>query len=371
MSHWKLVRPAAFTNLIENPAPHEDGASGWTWTTAGTWNISEALGPELPTIFGPHVLETESGASNSFIAQSPAVTLTAVQHYASAWIYLPDGWTGGAASIVMQNLTSHTEDVTTHQSTTTTGEWVKLWILFTPDAGDLVGNLRIDCASNPGANELIYTGGYMLGVASAEQTYVDGEQPGCFWNGARYASTSSRIETDRRGGDILDLDDDLYFTVDDELGTGMFMISNTAQALTLNGGALYDNARIEPREISLKGSFNIAAGATVSNFHTRRQALLKALYTRTGTNVEESPLPVLVRYDGGGVVQREIGAYYQSGLNNGPTGAGVRVQDEIRLFAPDPFFKGWGRGGGILDVGDSGTFRAVAHRRALHQDIAA
>jgi hypothetical protein len=248
--------------------------------------------------------------------------------------------------------------------------WQFIWCIFTPNSGDLTGNLRIASANTNTNGFSVYHGGYMLGLSSVIETYVDGDQPGCFWNGTPHASTSTRIASDRRGGQILDLSDDLYYTVHDsgEVATGMVEIANQSQRLSQQGGALYNHTTVRERQFTLNGSFNTVPGSSLSNFHSRRRTLLKALYARPNTDIDDTPLPLLVQYTGGDEV-KEISAYYAGGLQNGPNGAGVSDPESLRFLATDPFFYGPGRPAVTLTTSDSATFRLIARRVGLPQNI--
>lgn len=364
MSNWKVIRPAAFTNLITNPSM-ELGTTGYSAGASAT--VGKSVDNSL---FGSASLEmTRTGAGTSHVT-GPTVTVADAQQYLSLWIYIDTGWTGGAVTLASSAFTSAVEDVTTNASTSTTAEWVKLWLLFTPDSGDLIGTFTLTSASPASSPETFQVDGVMMGTASLEQTYVDGDQPEGVWNGAAHASTSYRIETDRNGGEILDLESDLYYVVTREMGTGVMPVKNSFHKQAQQGGAIFTNAHLETRNIVFPGAFNAGQdySASVTNFHSRRQALLKLFYPRTGQLIDEQQLPVSMRYVGA-ADDKEIRVYYDGGLNDGPLGSGVSDPETLRLLATDPFFYGVGQKSTVLDTQDSATFRIVARRIGRAQNI--
>lgn len=363
MSHWNIIRPKAFTNIVTNNN-FSDGSTGTNNTLADA--------TDDPLFGATSGKVTFAGTADSVIWVSEEYTITAVSHFAAVYIKLPSGWDGGNVTLAPFLFTSATTQETGTVDGTVTGVWQRAHVLFTPAGGDLTGQLRLSSAANPTNGLIVYIDGFSWGISSVIETYVDGDQPGCFWNGTPYASTSTRIASDRRGGEILDLSDDLYYTVHDrgEVGTGMVEIANQSQRLSQQGGALYNHASVRERQFTLNGSFNTVSGSTVPNFHSRRRALLKALYPRPNTDINDTPLPVLLQYTGGDEV-REISAYYAGGLQNGPNGAGVGDPESLRFLVTDPFFYGPGRPAATLATSASATFRMVARRIALPQNITA
>ncbi len=364
MSNWKLIRPKAFTNILTNPSV-ETNKTGWN--NAGTNTVTQST---AQSYFG-YQSNLCTYQDNTTLLQSDALTFTAAEYVWQAWVYIPSGWDGGAVQLAIANLTSVVTNTAT-TTTTTADQWVQLLMTFTPDAGDLSGNVQVETASAPTAGKFIYVDGMTCGLGDRLVTHVDGDQPGCFWNGTPHGSTSTRIESDRRGGEVLDLSTDMYFVTTGGVGTGMPAVRNNFQPISQQGGAIFNGIRIQPRSFVLNGAFNVGASlaASVTNFHTRRRALLQALYSKPGTDIDDIPLPVLLRYEGG-TESKEISVYYEGGLTNEPNGAGVVDPDQIRLLAPDPFFYDISRLAAVLDSNDTATFRHVFKRNGLVQNIAA
>ncbi len=350
MSNWKLIRPEASKNLITNPS-FETNTTGWT--ASGTNTIAKSTAQSK---FGANSLLC-TYQNNTALATFAALTLTAAAHALSAWVRLDSNWDGGAIRLAIANFASVVTDTAT-TTTTTTGKWIRLELLFTPDAGDLVGDILVETASAPTAGRAIYIDGVDVVAAAYTVTHVDGDQPGCKWLGTEHASTSERDQFGAAGGRILDLSDDLNFTVENQDGAGMPPVNNLSSPLALQPGSLFNGQTIGERNLVLGGKLNANSDATQSNFHSRKQELLKALSVLPG-EINAQQQPRVIRYTGADI-DKELSVVYDGGLEGGlPTGF-VASNVSLRLKADDPLFYQIGESAAALDVNDSATFRMIA-----------
>jgi hypothetical protein len=350
MSSWKVIVPETTVNLITNPSMEVATAGvpvGWSKQGSNTLAQSSAQSK-----FGIYSSLCTWVDDDRMLQTIPEITLTAAAHAFSAWIYINSGWDGGAIQLGTVNFTSVTTD-TASTTTTTTGEWVRLEYLFTPDAGDLTGRLTVEAASSPTAGS-IYVDGAQCEALAYTTTYCDGNQDGCKWAGTEHASTSTRDALSRAGGRVRDLDDDYSLSVERMVGTGMAPMENVLTNRVFTPGANFEGTIVLPRVFSLVSR---VFGSSMANYHALRQAFFNDIAPDGNPNDE----PVIFRYTGA-AVDKEIKARYSAGLTMvGPEGFSEPVA--LQFVADDPYFTQIGEtGGGALDTNDSATFRYVAGR---------
>lgn len=343
MGNWKLIRPEGRTNFISNPS-FELTTTGYA--ASGTNTIARST---AQSIFGSHsCLATYQ--DNTTLLSFTSITLTAVAHHYSAWVRLPSNWDGGAVRLAISGFTSAVTNTAT-TTTTVLGKWILLEMNFTPDAGDLSGQLLVQTASAPTAGRAIHIDGLQCEVGTYGTTYIDGDQPGCKWNGARHNGISTRNSLSREGGKILDLATDLEMAVDVMSGVGMPLVTNVATSRALVDGSLFQRTRVNDRIFQLR---HTVMGDTMADYHDLRQAFIEAI----GPDALE--LPIIFRYDGA-TIQKEIKARFDSGLElTGPDGFAETVA--LRLIAHDPYWQQLGESSAALDTNDSATFQQVAAR---------
>jgi hypothetical protein len=346
VGYWKLLLPESTTNLVVNPSV-ETATTGYS--ASGSNTIARSTTAQM---FGAYSLAC-TYQNNLTLATFGSITLTAVRYTFSAWVYLASNWNGGAVSVGVTGFTSVVIN-TASTTTTETGKWVRLEIDFTPNAGDLAGSLTILAASAPSAGRIVYVDGLQVEAKSYATTYCDGDQPGCRWLGAAHASASERDENEARGGQLVDLKDDLGFPVGLAAGIGAPPLVNLASEMALQDGALYEGTRALARVFSLRA---LVKGDTLAAYHAVRQALVKAVNSRTAITPQERVL----RYSGA-AVEKEIYAVYDGGLEMASR-RGFAEEVTLRWRANDPRFYQVGERAAALDIADSATFRYVAARR--------
>jgi len=356
MGYWKIVRPIAATNLITNPSleidatGHSDSGSN---TVARSTEQASAGAASLKCTY-----------QDNLTLNNYDISLDAGTYLFYARVYIPSNWDGGAISISQTSLAGTT--TTLLGSITSTGAWHEVAMLHVM-AGTDIGSITIVTASAPTAGRYIYVDCMMCIAATRLQTYIDGDMPGCYWNGTAHVSTSTRSQFDRRGGEVLDFETDLYFKVRTASGAGMVESKNLAQPISNQGGASYDGNQTQPRHMILNGIFN-AGGTSLPTYHSRKRTLLKCLNPKTNTDVDETPLPVILRYTGGETT-KEISAYYDGGLENDPDQPVIETAVSLRFFSVDPFFYEINRPAATLTSTDSTTFSVVARRIGSVQNV--
>lgn len=191
-------------------------------------------------------------------------------------------------------------------------------------------------------------------------TYCDGTQPGCEWNGAPHASSSTRSAESRAGGTVEDLEDDYGFNIGGMSGTGTapqeLFVDSYSQ---LPGGEL-NAIKTKSRIITLTG---VITGESVADFHQKKQTLKAILAKDAFPQDQNGYQPVRLRYTGA-TVHKEIQVHYEGGLEAQIVATDPCAWEKvaIRFIAPNPYWYEIGESAGLLDTNDSATFRTVAAR---------
>lgn len=107
-----------------------------------------------------------------------------------------------------------------------------------------------------------------------------------------------------------DFDADYGFKVKSFPGTGHSPVINRSTAYALQDGALFTGQKMGIRTFTLIGAFY--GSTTLAAFHDQRQALIKALSSRT-VKINQKPATIKLKYTGG-TVDKEIAAIYEGGL---------------------------------------------------------
>ena len=211
-------------------------------------------------------------------------------------------------------------------------------------------------------------------------TYVDGTQEGCEWNGAEHASTSSRSGEYIGGGTPQDLYQDYKFFVTKIVGAGASTQTLGIDSYALLPGGELNSIKTESRQFTLIGKF---ITDTEQELHDNRQDLIKTL------KMALPGQPLKLRFNGGRV-QKEIGVFYQGGLegdlaefyeglepiedNQWAEVSSYVEKASIQFSAPDPYWYEVGESAASLDnasdtalyteqdTNESATFRLVAAR---------
>ena len=132
----------ATINSCSNPS-FESDTTGWSSGNTITRTTEQVY-------VGTYSLKATYGGSDSNMAAFNA-TLTATAYTASAWVYIPAASTLTAFDIRRENFTSATGDTIDAADLTKRDEWQRIYITFTPDAGDLTGDIVFRITGTSGA----------------------------------------------------------------------------------------------------------------------------------------------------------------------------------------------------------------------------
>ncbi len=324
MSFWSVVIPAEATNLIANPSG-ELGTTGYAAISGG------AVASETTLAFWGIKSVSYTPTATTTDGISYPVTLATTTAYSLLV------WVRGVLSVPYR---LQLYDVTGTAvlgafSFTGTGDWERLTLLATTGA-------NASCAvrvvkDNSASVGVFYLDGLVLVAGSDDHTYVDGDQPGCYWLGTPHASTSTRRGDTNDGGRIVDFDDlvgSSINTVAQIGGTGMPPLSHIAISYGgPQGGAAFQEDVPQPRVFTLTLQIH---GASYINRHALRRALLDAFKPDRASPQQ----PCHLRYTGAGA-PLSIRASYDEGLGINQW-LGYSETIPLRFIADDPYWYGEG-----------------------------
>jgi len=341
-SFWQLIVPEAATNYVENPSFERNVTDGWSLTNGARWQSDNRQ------VFGAHcaVLRAASGLSARFDSNSLSV---ADGETVTVSIY---AWRGTefTAYLALRDTTNNVTRGTDY--TSMTKGWERLSVSWTNDTGGAV-DIELWVYNNAmDGSRAIYLDGAMMTLLDHETTYVDGDQPGCEWNGEPHSSTSTRSAQSRAGGRLYDLED-YGFYPEGQVGTGMPPIELDVQELALLPGAVLAGAKTRARQFAIPGRFT---GGSMSDLHDKRKSLIAVLHPHAVPGTQ----PVRLRYTGA-TTTKQIAAHYRGGLE-----LRRRAQDgflerdvAIQFLAEDPHWYAVGERAVALDTSDSATLRYI------------
>ena len=197
----------------------------------------------------------------------------------------------------------------------------------------------IDRPADQASVTAFYTDGW-LAKTGDDNNYFDGDSvdkyldtPQFYWNGARNASTSTRLASTRAGGTLLDISD--YCSVRQVLGLGMTgMVTNTS-GLAL-GGEMYQNSHANARVFQLICRSDIGSTAAYGTLQRKLARLEKAMNPKR-MKVDQPLRLMIVGFDDSGIEASDrviIDCAYEGGLEGALTGRHPEFPITFRQFDP-------------------------------------
>lgn len=319
MGLYSVYLPAAGQNLITNPSLESDLAN-WAAYLAGS---TVTRSTEDAAFEGASAKVVVNGAAADQGVKVSGFTLAANALYAGS-IYFR-GVAGAVYRIRAFDVGAGTGRGSV--TITATGRWQRAMTTWTTVAS---GAYELHLTTNSARAETFYADGAQV-ETSEVTTYMDGDQPGCGWNGKRQASTSFRSDQWRGGGRIVDLDT-FGLRVVDHVGVGAAGYNNVSTDNGIIGGATYQRSIVRPRAFGLITEFKSSPLSSLAALHADRQALMDALKP----NRVSPQQPIVLRYNGG-PDPRIIHCHYEAGLDDGAVWLSLERQT-IRFVAFDPYW---------------------------------
>lgn len=348
---WKVVSPVASSNYVMNPSAENTG----NYSALGSATITRSTTYQK---YGLYSFRVQTGSNGQGISLTLA-TLTNSAHFATFRVrgQMPVN----TRMIIGTGL--RTPQFIEHID----NDWDLYGAPFNSTEANARTELRIIQQGNGKSD--FYVDGAQVEPLSYWTTYIDGDQPGCYWDGPAHNAKSIRSEKSKDGGQVIDLYEQYGFFVTRNLGAGMPPAQNNIDSYAILPGGELNSVKIQVRDFSLVGKF-------ISGSEDELYANRKALHTLLRKDNRGQQLKWLIYHPN---EIREIKALYNGGLEGD---APVYYEEEwvaegdnqwaqvsqfvepaaINLKATDPYFYRLGEKVAVLDTNDSATFRTVAGR---------
>lgn len=311
--NWNAISPQAGTNLVLNSSFEKWSAgpipTGWsavsgptlaqvtTYTWRGAYSCAFNVAGGFKAIYQDIAVAngTVCTASIYLYHLSGTVTLT-----------LEDNGGGNATSV----------------STSTVG-YQRLTVSHTAANN----GVRITLSATSGA---CYWDAAQVEAGSSATTYIDGDEPGCYWTGIPHASTSVRDGQSREGGAIVPLAN-YFLRIQNAIGAGTPPFKNVSLPFGLIGGEVYQRTIKQARNFVIRGV--IDANPNTNTYHLKRRQLFDLLKADAVTPTQ----PVKLQFDDGAIPKLEIKAVYNGGLEGNDFDDWFEYVD-VGFTAHDPLF---------------------------------
>lgn len=337
---WHYIRPDEGGNLLPNPSG-ERGTQNWGTIHAGTVGTTSSF--QRFGAWSGSVAPTSNGTAGAFFGTATVGNGT---------VYTASAFVLGASGIPYQLQVETTDGATKYGSVNFTGGGThqRYWVTYSQTADT---NVRVVVKKNSSADtSAFYVDGVNLWPGSA-QTYVDGDQEGCYWLGAPHNSESFRSGQHYAGGSIVALHD-IGLLVGAEPGIGAPPYEVTAQSYAVVDGGEYQRSRAAIRPFTLECTI---IGTSQEGLHATRQRLIDAF----GPDRLATQQPVRFFYTGaGGTVA--IDAVYEDGLGLNSRD-GFSETTPIRFVAHNPaWFSPFDQGTTFSGFTNIGSTNYIAYR---------
>jgi hypothetical protein len=316
---WAIALPVEKTNATLNPS-YEYGTLGVTAIQSSTLGSSAQYQQ-----FGAWSLAVTPNSNGTSGAALGTWTATNGAAY-TASVYVR-----GVSAIPYRMAVADSNGVNFVSGGTTTftggGTWQRYSVSFTEAAGAV---RRVVVTKSSGADTTpFYVDGYQIELGSLT-TYIDGDQPGCIWNGGPHASMGSRSGQTRAGGSLVALAD-LGWSVDQMPGVGMPGLENSSQSYAVLDGAQYQRTRATQRAFTLTAK--PIYGTTTADYHVQRRTIIDAIKIDAFSPQQPSRF-----YYVGGQGTVLIDAVYDHGLELGNMDGPMAEDIAVSFAAFDPYW---------------------------------
>lgn len=313
-SLWRIVKPKASINKCTNPS-FTVASTGWSSITAAT--LTREM--RAKARYGPWSLRVVSAGAADGVA-APTNT-----------------WNDTTIISVGCHLEVISGSVSVYWSRYSLGSPVQNVLIGTYAVGDHFVSLENYTVSAVTEWGLRFVGvsqfavcGTMYEDGTALSTFIDGDQPGCYWDDTYGLSISRRSVYTRAGGELID-PETLGMLITDVTGIGYPPASVGTQDEMGGDGSVYDGTTFAERVFVLSGD---VIGDDQEDLHAQRNDILELF----DPDAVPDSQPVPLRYLGAGTSHPiEIRVIYGGGGEFAQI-ANTSERLSIRLVAPDPYF---------------------------------
>lgn len=256
-AHWGVIVPEARTNLITNPSFEIDASTGWT--TLGTVTRTRDT---TQSRFGGASMKLVATATTSGAFQDVTSLVAGALYVVTVRVKVTVG------SAVVQISDSGGSSNPQTQTIRRNDTWQTVTIARNTGA---VSGIRVQIHSAV-SSATFFVDGVQLEAGGYATTYIDGDQPGCYWVGQSHLSTSARNAWARQGGRVMNLRD-FKFVVAAVIGAGAPALNTVSTPYAL-GGAQYQRSVAQARDFTIAGQFQAASAI---DLRRQKQSLYNAL----------------------------------------------------------------------------------------------
>lgn len=323
MSFWQIVTPAAAQNLVANPTV-KPGTSGYTV-------VNSAIAQDAAkTRRGVNCLKVTPTANTTAGVYFGTVALVS----GTTYYFSCDFW--GAAGVPYQIYIATTGGVLkgTAAQVIGAGYWnpARLEASWTCDNST---NYRLYIVKNNSASTADFWIDGLMVTTISQSTYIDGAQSGCAWDGAPFASTSTRSAQSRDGGQIIDLDT-FDLAVEEWDGVGMADITNILLPYGMQDGSYFQRQKAPARGFTLRSTINANLPGNPPNDLPSLFANRKGLIDAIKPDAVDPQQPFWLRCSAP-AKPMWIRALYQDGLKM-RYNQGFIDEPNPMLVCPDPYW---------------------------------
>jgi len=345
---FSIIEPAEATNLVGNPSGEVDTTG---WTGVGTTNVTRIA---THSYYGIACIQITTGGTSTDNGNYTYTTSTGGT-YTFSCVYrgktiLDDGKSMDVRLRI--NYDDASNDVSTTRVTLST-TWTNLSITLAADGGKNVEAIQLTYRDlTAGAARTILTDGVQLENTTYKTTYLDGDQPGCVWNGERHNSTSTRSALSQDGGREYDFETDLSLYVGYVAGLGAPPIKVTKLPYAMTAGDLYNGRKVGSRTFTFSGHLTATSFLTLQD----NMKTVQDVFNVTGEDM------VRIHYTGG-TSEKWLMAKYEAGLEGNYGASLIQTKLAIRMYSPDPNLYQVNDTNDVLDVNDTATLRYITRRK--------
>ena len=351
MSLFGIVIPEAAENLVKNPSA-EVNANKYAGYGGGAGLLSIATYSR----FGRKCLEVtpNSGVGDGVSIGDTSGDLIPAEaskpYNVTFWLYNPN-LVPLLFEVFDQDDNSLATAVAWDGLTTI---WQEFELQVSTGAGDSGLYVAIYKDSDATTNKW-YMDGCQVVQSSEKQTYIDGDQPNCYWTGVKHDSSSKRLDIGP-GGAEYDFVDDLGIYIENWSGFGLPPITVHTQGLGFLPGGFFENTKIEMRSLMM---MLFAQGSSLENLHTIKQQLVDAVKPDRGS--KETQFQII--YKGHTSAEKTVrtNVFYETGME-GSRVRGFYEHFGVRFLGVDPWWYEDDQKKHILDFTDALDFPYVSRR---------
>lgn len=341
---WQLLAYREDINRFFNPSIEID-------TTGFTASGGALAKSSTQAYVGAYSLSsTGSGATYGWRSTQVLSTTIAATYTFQAWLY---GVNGVNYRLVVYD--AYPANINATADFTGTGDWQQVTLTFTAGATSETYEIRTTAATTG----VFYTDAIEV-RSNPLDTYIDGDQIDCAWDGIAHNSSSRNIAGRRGSGQIIDIEATYSFKIGNEGGAGMLGPDYKELDRPNRAGTQSTGIKVPRRIWQLGGIFDSGDWETMRK---NRNELSDALGNYSAPFVSAAPQMIYLRYIGEEKTL-QIGARYDGGLDNTITANSLHTNRAALRFLSNeiPYWQAIPQDGQPTDPQDAPTLFGVARR---------